>query len=100
MSIDPVKEALIRQSCKDWDLYIDEIVFDPEENAIVAKLGRFKANFDNDQEGIYEDDEGELKALVVGAPQYRNQRVALYFTPDGLGLGSEIFDPLGELSFA
>jgi hypothetical protein len=61
---------------------------DPEEG-IVGVIGRFRAIEDDDQEGIYVDDEGDLEASVVGAQQYNNERVAFVFKADGMD-GAEV----------
>lgn len=58
-----------------------------------ARLGRFTVATDEaEDEGLYYGDAGELSACVVGAAEYRNQRVSFTFTPDGFDVGLEIED--------
>lgn len=47
-----------------------------------ANLGRFTALDDDDETGIYSGTEGVVKASVVGAPEYGNERVAFYYYDD------------------
>lgn len=54
-----------------------------------AVLGRFKVIEENEDQGLYMDDEGEVTACVVGAPQYGNERVHFTFTPEGYDSGTE-----------
>jgi hypothetical protein len=65
---------------------------DDEENGLTAELGRFRVIEDDEDRGLYVDDEGRLEACVVGAAEYGNQRVALSFTPDGYDSGNDVYD--------
>lgn len=49
----------------------------------VANLGRFIALQDDEDQGLFEDDEGILYAQIVGAKKYNNEHVAFYFLADG-----------------
>lgn len=61
------------------------------ENGLTAKLGRYTVvTPDYEDDGLYEGDEGELEACVVGAVQYGNQRVSFSFIPDGCDGGPEV----------
>lgn len=60
----------------------------------VVNPGRFVVIEADDSNGLYEGDEGELSATVVGAERFGNQRVAFTFTPDDYepGEGNEVSD--------
>lgn len=49
-----------------------------------ANLGRFSASDDDDEAGIYGGTEGVVKASVVGAAEYNNERVAFYYYEEGM----------------
>lgn len=66
---------------------------DDEENGLTAELGRFRVIEDDEDHGLYADDEGVLEACIVGSVEYRNQRVSLSFIPDGYDGGNEVYDP-------
>ena len=63
------------------------------ENGLTALFGQYKVvTPDYEDDGLYEGDEGVLSACVVGAAQFRNQRVSLSFTPEGYDIGNEVSD--------
>ena len=65
---------------------------DPDDG-LIGVLGRFRVIEEDEDRGLYADDEGELSACVVGAEKYGNQRVALSFTADGYDAGNDVRDP-------
>lgn len=65
-------------SIKSWDQDEDY----PERPA--ANLGRFRVLDDDEQRGFFSGTEGVISANVVGAAVYRNERVAFYYTEDGM----------------
>lgn len=72
------------------------------ENGLTANLGTYLVTTsDFEDDGLYEGDEGELSACVVGAAQYHNQRVSFSFMADGMDSGNEVrelyaLDPVDE----
>lgn len=62
------------------------------DDGLEAVLGRWRVS--EDEAGsmgmLFEGDEGELTACVVGAEQYKNERVMFHFTPDDQDGGDEI----------
>lgn len=58
----------------------------------VAYIGRFEIIEDDEDNGLYSGDEGDLTATVVGAAEYQNERVAFSFTPDGYDTGTDVPD--------
>lgn len=55
-----------------------------------ALLGRYAAFEDDDSAGLYEGDEGELSAYVVGAQRYHNERVMFGLQVDGTDCAIEV----------
>lgn len=88
------EREMIEDACKRQDFTIQE--WDEEhENGLTAKLGRYTVvTPDYEDDGLYEGDEGELTACVVGAEQYHNQRVSFSFIPDGCDAGPDVRDLL------
>lgn len=93
MAEDDRERALIVARCekegitvKDWR--------EGGEDGLTADLGRYRVVEENDDQGFYADDEGTLTANVVGAAEYRNERVMFTFTPDEQdpGSGPEVDD--------
>lgn len=65
------------------------------ENGLTAKLGRYTVvSPGHEDDGLYEGDDGELTACVVGAAQYNNQRVNFSFTAEGYDEGNDVRDLL------
>lgn len=64
---------------------------DPEDG-LTGVVGRFVVVTDDDDNGLYSGDEGELAACLVGAAQYDNQRVAWQFTADGYDGACDVSD--------
>lgn len=62
------------------------------DDGITAVLGSFIVIEDDEDEGLYSGDEGELTACVVGAPEYGNERVAFAFKVEGFSEGVEVRD--------
>lgn len=51
--------------------------WDQGEDGLEAQLGRYVVlNNDYEEDGLYENDEGDLTACVVGAEEHHNQRVS------------------------
>ena len=71
-------------SVKSW-------VEDPDDG-ITGVLGRFQVIDEDEDRGIYDGDEGEVRACVVGSEKYRNQRVYFSFMTDGTDVGNELVD--------
>ena len=55
----------------------------PDNGTTAMFVGRFVAIEDDEDEGIYSGDEGELSACVVGAAQYGNERVSYSLKLEG-----------------
>lgn len=53
-----------------------------DDGELEAVLGRWRVVEEEENEGLYADDEGELVASVVGAPGYGNERVGFYLYTD------------------
>lgn len=60
------------------------------DEGLEAALGRFRVTVDDDDQGLYEGDEGEVTACVVGAPEYENERVSFSFTSDEMESGMPV----------
>ncbi len=52
------------------------------EDGLEAVIGRFRVIEEVEDDGLYEGDEGELSACVVGSLKYHNESVAFGFTID------------------
>lgn len=76
--------TMIAAACQRMGLTIDGWVFDEDEKRITARLGRWSAMEDDEDEGVFADDEGDLNAVVVGKKEYGNERVSFGFMPDGM----------------
>lgn len=57
-----------------------------------AKFGRYEITADDPSGTIFAGEEGEVVAVVVGAVEYRNQRVWFGFQADGTDSPFEIED--------
>lgn len=57
-----------------------------------AVLGGFTVGIEDESDGLYEGDEGDLAACVVGAEKYGNRRVCFTFCPEGHDEGQEVRD--------
>jgi hypothetical protein len=86
------ERKMIEEACKREGLTIQG--WDPDhENGLTAKLGRYTVTTpDYDDDGLYEGDEGNLTACVVGSEQYNNQRVEFTFIPEDYDSGPEVSD--------
>lgn len=63
------------------------------EDGDTAILGRYVVVSEDEEDyGIYLNDEGELAAVVVGSDEYRNRRVQFHFTADGFDSPNEVHD--------
>lgn len=65
---------------------------DDPGDGLTGVIGRFVVAVEDENEGLYEGDEGVLEVSVVGAPQYQNERVWFGFTADGTDGGAEVKD--------
>lgn len=66
---------------------------DPESSGeFRANLGRFEVSQEDEDQFLFEGEQGILFASVVGAEKYHNQRVAFFFQADGTDMGDEIVD--------
>lgn len=69
-----------------------------DDDGAYASLGQFEVTAPDDEDrGIYEGTTGELRASVVGAAEYNNQRVYFAFHEEGMDGGNEV-QTLGVLS--
>lgn len=60
------------------------------DDGLEGIIGRFRVTDNEDEDyGIFEGDEGELIACVVGAQEYHNERVMFNFKADGTDGGNE-----------
>jgi len=86
------EREMIERACKEHGLTIQG--WDEEhENGLTAKLGQYMVTTpDYEEDGLYEGDEGELTACVVGAAKYHNQRVSFSFIGEGMDSGNEVSD--------
>lgn len=50
---------------------------------------RWQVIEDDEDNGLFEGDEGQLFACVVGAPEYHNHHVSWGFMPDGMNCTSD-----------
>jgi hypothetical protein len=67
--------------------------WDQGESGLEAQLGRYLVVSDDcEDDGLYEGDEGDLTACVVGAEEYRNQRVSFTLTTEDVEGGNEVRD--------
>jgi hypothetical protein len=57
---------------------------------IEAVLGRFVVTVGDNDNAPYIDSEGEVSMTVVGAPEYRNERVMVAFIEDGYDSPEEV----------
>lgn len=55
---------------------------DEEERRERAALGRWRVMEDDEDRGLFANDEGELHATVVGAAQHHNEAAAFYLQLD------------------
>lgn len=84
------KELIINAADGRYGLVVDEWVTDEYGNT-VGRLGRWKVERDDEDRGLFEDDEGELQATVVGAPEYNNEHVSFGFKGDDFEeVGAEV----------
>lgn len=67
--------------------------YEHPDNGLTGKVGQFEVvNDEYEDDGLYLGDLGELEASVVGAAQYRNERVSFTFIAEGNDAGSEVRD--------
>lgn len=85
--------SMIEHAVKVQGLTIHSWSFEDDDERDVAKLGRFALVEDDEDNGLIENDEGELSASVVGAREHNNERVAFHFKPDEFDMGVEV-DPM------
>src|SRR4051812_30868100 len=57
-----------------------------------AILGRFRVIEEDEDNGLFQDDEGPLTAIVVGAREYGTERVSYGLTPDGCDSPNDVRD--------
>lgn len=60
------------------------------EDGLEGSLGKFRANEDNEDAGVYADTEGELVVSIAGAGKYHNERVHLAWVEEGMSEGMEV----------
>lgn len=82
---------MIRDAARRHGFEVAEF-YEHEDNGLTGKLGRFRVIEGDDDRGLYEGDEGELEACIVGAVKHNNQRVSFGFTPDGYDSADEVWD--------
>jgi hypothetical protein len=89
---DPERQkALITDAAmKHYGLIVGEW-FTDEYGSAVGKIGRWRVLVDDEDRGLFEGDEGELHAEVVGAPENHNERVHFGFKGDDFEeVGAEV----------
>jgi hypothetical protein len=90
MTEDQRYRAMIEAACKQHGYTIQAWQDDPEEGRERAILGTAHVYEDDDEKGLYAEDDGQLSALVVGAAQYGNERVMFTLMPEGFDVGEEV----------
>lgn len=83
---------MIEEACRGWGFTIDDWGKD-EDDRVEATLGRWHTIEDDEEAGLFADDDGVLTASVVGGLEYNNERVSFAFTPDGMDSGMEVRSP-------
>lgn len=82
---------MIEARCEQQGLRI--LSWSDTEDGETALLGKFVVTTDEEEDyGLYVDDEGILTACVVGAEQYGNRRVCFSFITEGRDCGEEVHD--------
>lgn len=62
---------------------------DGEDGREAVLKHRWYVTEEDEDNGLFEGDEGTVSACVVGSAKYRNTRVSFSFTPDGCDGGSD-----------
>lgn len=82
-------KEMIEERCKKEGLTITG--WSMTDDGESANLGRWAVTSNEDEDYcLYEGDEGELSACVVGAEQYHNRRVCFSFIAEGMDEGNEV----------
>lgn len=82
------QRKLITEAIRHWVAEPERWDADPDDGGrLRGWLGSAHVFDDDEDQGLYEGDEGEVYACVVGAHQYGNVHVAFYFMGEGMDGG-------------